>query len=78
MQKREPPKLTPEESAAIEQFIKDLLGDTICPQCKTPLTGQRQVGRSVYGEPCGCRMYQGEVTPKWRKPGWRRPWELDM
>lgn len=60
---------TKEERDTVIQFLKDLLDDTICPHCKTVLTGQVQIGRCVYGEPCGCRMYQGKVTKKWRKSG---------
>lgn len=35
----------------------------ICPNHHTPIT-LRQVGRCVYADPCGCRLYQGEVDRK--------------
>lgn len=30
-----------------------------CLHCKQPLTAVQKIGRCVYGEPCGCRQYQG-------------------
>lgn len=38
------------------------LESNICPHCDTPITSKRQVGRCVYAEPCGCRLYQGRLT----------------
>lgn len=35
----------------------------ICPTHKQPIT-KRQVGRCVYAEPCGCRLYQGTLTKR--------------
>lgn len=46
-------------------FQTDLDND-ICPHCKTPIQHWQQVGRCVYAEPCGCRLYQGRV-PKGKK-----------
>jgi len=35
----------------------------ICPICQTPIERKKQVGRCVYAEPCGCRLWQGFVPP---------------
>lgn len=59
---------TPEEAAfkraaadaSIAAFVNDL-ADDICPHCKTPVTKQVQVGRCVYAEPCGHRLFQGKA-----------------
>lgn len=59
---------TPEERAAeeeqvnlmIQQFFTDLASD-VCPHCHTPIERKKQVGRCVYAEPCGCRLYQGKL-----------------
>jgi hypothetical protein len=45
-----------------EMFAK--IANDICPTCDKPYTRQRQVGRCVYAEPCGHRLYQGSVVPK--------------
>jgi len=37
-----------------------------CPRCGQTLTGMEQIGRCVYGKPCGCRLWQGEVPEAWR------------
>lgn len=43
----------------LKQWQKDLAAN-ICPTHKTPMV-KRQVGRCVYAEPCGCRLYQGKA-----------------
>lgn len=30
-----------------------------CLHCKQSLSHVEHIGRSVYGRPCGCRLYQG-------------------
>ena len=45
---------------AIRQF-QDRLANHECPHCGRPLTRKVQVGRCVYGEPCGHRLYQGRL-----------------
>ena len=60
--------LTPEEvtarvaeiNAALEKFVTNLAAD-ICPHCETPIARRAQVGRCVYAEPCGHRLYQGRA-----------------
>lgn len=37
----------------------------VCPHCGKSVVSMRQTGRSVYGS-CGCRLWQGDVPPKWR------------
>lgn len=37
------------------------LKNHICPDCGTPITSKRQIGRCVYAEPCGHRLYQGKL-----------------
>lgn len=44
----------------IKAFMTNLKND-ICPHCGTPITNKRQVGRCVYADPCGCRLYQGNL-----------------
>lgn len=44
------------------EFLNDL-SDGRCPHCRQEVK-QRQVGHCVYGVPCGHRMYQGKVNPK--------------
>lgn len=59
---------TPEEDAAREaeskvsgqRFLGNLAND-ICPRCERPITHKRQVGRCVYADPCGHRLYQGRL-----------------
>jgi hypothetical protein len=49
-----------EMSAHIDAFLSKLAND-ICPDCNTPVERQRQVGRCVYAEPCGHRLFQGKA-----------------
>lgn len=46
------------EAAAL-RYLEDLAGGR-CPVCHEPATEQ-QVGRSVYAEPCGHRMFEGRA-----------------
>ena len=39
----------------------------VCPHCGTKITDMRQIGRCVYAG-CGCRLYQGWLPEKWRRP----------
>ncbi len=48
--------------AAAQKFIK-ALADNLCPECGEKVTSKRQVGRCVYGDPCGHRQYQGKLNP---------------
>jgi hypothetical protein len=47
------------EDIALLNAAFDKLANGICPHCDTTIEHERQVGRCVYGEPCGCRLYQG-------------------
>lgn len=38
-----------------------------CPQCGEKVESARQVGRSVYVSPCGCRAGQGQLPERWKK-----------
>lgn len=59
------------DQSTLRQFLENLTGlsdgtsDT-CPQCNEPIKEMKQVGRSVYGYPCGHRLYQGTIPPHWR------------
>lgn len=61
-----------EDRPFIRQFLQDLMGlsegtiDT-CPHCKQTVENLKQVGRSVYAQPCGHRLYQGFIPPNWKK-----------
>jgi hypothetical protein len=37
------------------------LQNNICPTCKQPIEKRKQVGRCVYANPCGHRLYQGRI-----------------
>lgn len=52
-----------ESRKKIELFMKELESD-ICPHCHQPVKKYRQVGRCVYGEPCGHRLYKGKVPKR--------------
>lgn len=47
---------------AIERLAACIGGTGPCPHCGAAIERKRQVGACVYGEPCGCRLYQGEVA----------------
>jgi activating signal cointegrator 1 len=51
-----------ETAEALRQFVENL-DNAICPTCKKAYAKQTQVGRCVYAEPCGHRLYQGKVDP---------------
>lgn len=38
-----------------------------CPHCKQHVDSLEQVGRCVYANPCGCRVYQGRVPAFWER-----------
>jgi hypothetical protein len=48
------------ESAA--RFASELAAGR-CPHCGRDIVRKRQVGRCVYADPCGCRLYQGKLAP---------------
>lgn len=52
-----------ESRKSIERFMAELNSD-ICPHCHKPIEKYEQVGRCVYGRPCGHRLYQGKVPRK--------------
>ena len=45
---------------AAAEYFKNLF-EGKCPVCKVPIEQEEQVGRSVYAQPCGHRLYQGQV-----------------
>lgn len=48
-----------ESEAHIKAYFEDI-HNGICPICKKPIT-KKQVGRCVYADPCGHRLYQGTL-----------------
>jgi hypothetical protein len=54
-------------STEMRLYLAKMASD-ICPHCDTPFTDQRQVGRCVYAVPCYCRLYQGTIDPRFKKP----------
>jgi len=59
---------TPEEVAAYESKLEaeikrmmDCSNNWICRHCGSEVLNERQVGRCVYAEPCGHRLYQGKA-----------------
>jgi hypothetical protein len=49
-----------EMSELVRRFSQALEGDT-CPHCQSEISERKQIGRSVYAAPCGCRLYQGRL-----------------
>lgn len=45
-----------------ERFLKRMkqMESGFCPHCNQPMT-KKQVGRCVYADPCGHRLYQGKA-----------------
>lgn len=59
---------TDDEIAADKARVDALVAETVrrineglCPECGEKPARERQVGRCVYAEPCGHRMYQGRA-----------------
>lgn len=48
-----------ETDAALAIHLEQIAND-ICPTHNIAIT-KRQVGKCVYAEPCGCRLYQGRL-----------------
>lgn len=60
-----------QEQKEIDAFVEKLnaLSDGSsrnCIHCGAIVTSMRKVGRCVYAEPCGCRLWQGDVPPAWK------------
>lgn len=61
---------TPEEVAqehekvrqSLARYLENIAND-ICPHCEKPIK-KKQIGRCVYGYPCGHRLYQGTLPKK--------------
>lgn len=49
------------EIEAVTLAFTDALVNDTCPHCQTKITNKRQVGRCVYADPCGHRLYQGQL-----------------
>jgi len=47
-------------NALFDRTVQDIQND-ICPTCRLKIALKRQVGRCVYADPCGHRLYQGHV-----------------
>jgi hypothetical protein len=59
-----------EHEKAVVAFIDSMTAFTDrktedCIHCGKHVTKLRQVGRCVYAEPCGCRLWQGKVPKAW-------------
>ena len=46
--------------AAVKQFA-ERMDKKLCTVCGDPITKYEQVGRCVYGDPCGHRQWQGRA-----------------
>ena len=57
------------EIAVILEKMSDLLSrkSEECLHCGTHIDQLKQVERSVYALPCGCRRYQGHVSSAWKE-----------
>jgi len=49
-----------ETAQAIAEFFTSL-ADNKCPHCGAKIERKKQVGRCVYSESCGHRLYQGKL-----------------
>jgi hypothetical protein len=49
-----------EKQEGLRRFLQALAEGT-CPHCGATVERREQVGRCVYGRPCGHRLYQGRV-----------------
>lgn len=58
-----PEEINAEWAARRDAYLKfvSALANDICPHCQAAITRRVQVGRCVYAEPCGCRLYQGTL-----------------
>ena len=61
------PTLSDTDKDFIAAFFEKLRNGT-CPHCDLKIERQRQVGRCVYAEPCGHRLYQGRVGAFTKRP----------
>jgi len=52
-----------EAGEALNRYLTNIAND-ICPHCEHSIKEKRQVGRCVYGYPCGHRLYQGTLPKK--------------
>jgi|GEM_PF-1080565 len=59
-------RLRAETERSNSQFVAFLshLAQGTCPHCGTPVKREKQVGRCVYAEPCGHRLYQGKTRER--------------
>lgn len=46
---------------AVSKWLKNFAAG-MCPHCGRKIEQKKQVGRCVYAEPCGCRLYQGKLS----------------
>jgi len=58
---------TPEQVEADDRAVREHLGEFLsamssgeCPHCHQPMK-KKQVGPCVYADPCGHRLYQGQI-----------------
>lgn len=67
---------TDEEWAQHEKALADRLDQfrafmsreqEYCFHCGRPVTSLQQVGRCVYANPCGCRMWRGKIPDVWKQ-----------
>lgn len=49
-----------ESDEALAAFLGKLASD-VCPHCDRKIERKQQVGRCVYADPCGHRLYQGHA-----------------
>lgn len=47
-------------AATFTKYLSDIEAGK-CPFCGSPIERERQVGRCVYADPCGHRLYQGKA-----------------
>jgi hypothetical protein len=54
-------EMTKEEKRIIADFLTRLAEGKECPHCHTTIERKEQIGRCIYAQPCGHRLYQGKL-----------------
>ncbi len=65
------PELTKREQEMTDRYVKWSFDFndrkvTTCYFCGREVQSLRQVGRSVYANPCGCRLWAGGIPEAWK------------
>jgi hypothetical protein len=67
------PKLSREDNRFLAEALTKMAQlmsrkSEMCFHCGRQVQTLEKIGRSVYANPCGCRLWQGTVPDAWKKP----------